>query len=407
MSIQCRDLLALKSFQQIQLIAGQNGLHNLVTWPYINQTADISNWVHGGELVFETGMEPLYSEDVLYQIVQDCITNVVAGIVILCNPQFIPEIPERIIALADSHSLPLFQMPWELRLVDVTKEIANLIVLNQYQEQSIRNFFFELLFSELFDESLIQQAATYCGIPLNAPAFIAEFSLHIANNEEIHTLHPSHPGQKIKLLQEKLTQIIQFYCPKSVVLLHAGSLLCYIVADTEQKKQSLLHALKQECTELQKALPGYCVLGGIGRTCTNVKEIRRSYLEAGSSLRLAKKSTAPIRLICYDEIGFLQLLIPHADSEALLEYCRNLLHPLAQADRVQHTDYLHTLHAYLLHDCNLIQTAKALYIHRNTLVYRMERIREITGHDLSDMNQKSEYLNALKIADFFELQEQL
>ena len=59
MSIQCRDLLALKSFQQIQLIAGQNGLHNLVTWPYINQTADISNWVHGGELVFETGMEPL------------------------------------------------------------------------------------------------------------------------------------------------------------------------------------------------------------------------------------------------------------------------------------------------------------------------------------------------------------
>lgn len=56
MSVICRDLLPLKYFERIKLVAGQNGLDRTVTWPYVGQTSTVSQWVHGGELLFITGI---------------------------------------------------------------------------------------------------------------------------------------------------------------------------------------------------------------------------------------------------------------------------------------------------------------------------------------------------------------
>ena len=50
MSTCCADLLELKSFQEISLIAGKNGLYRQITWPFICITQTISQWIHGGEL---------------------------------------------------------------------------------------------------------------------------------------------------------------------------------------------------------------------------------------------------------------------------------------------------------------------------------------------------------------------
>lgn len=69
-----------------------------------------------------------------------------------------------------------------------------------------------------------------------------------------------------------------------------------------------------------------------------------------------------------------------------------LAHPalsiLADYDARHGSALLTTLQAYLLHERNLIQTAKALYIHRNSLVYRVRRITELTGLDLDDPDQR-------------------
>ena len=73
------------------------------------------------------------------------------------------------------------------------------------------------------------------------------------------------------------------------------------------------------------------------------------------------------------------------DREALT---RKLLHPavgiLTQYDLEYGTELLKTLHVYLRNSMNQIHTANALYIHRNTLKYRLARIVELTGIDLSD-----------------------
>ena len=69
-------------------------------------------------------------------------------------------------------------------------------------------------------------------------------------------------------------------------------------------------------------------------------------------------------------------------------YYLDLLAPLQEYDRVHHGDLLKTLSAYLKHGGNSTQTADALFMHRNSLRYRLARIRAITALDLDDPDSR-------------------
>lgn len=81
MSVTCQDLLPLKYFDHIKLVAGHNGLDRTVTWPYVGQTSTVSQWVHGGELLFITGIA--HSADKLKGLIWECIQKKLSGLVIL------------------------------------------------------------------------------------------------------------------------------------------------------------------------------------------------------------------------------------------------------------------------------------------------------------------------------------
>lgn len=70
-----------------------------------------------------------------------------------------------------------------------------------------------------------------------------------------------------------------------------------------------------------------------------------------------------------------------------------MLHPgldlLAEYDRENQADFLHTLQIYLDNDCNAQKCGRLLFLHRNSLVYRIRRIQEIGGCDLSDPQERA------------------
>lgn len=129
MSITCKDLLQLKLFKNITLAAGAEGLSHVITWPYVAQTDTISDWVHGGELLFVTGIA--HTENMLPELLEECIRKKLAGLVILTGSEYISQLPPYIIHRAGEAKFPVFAMPWEIKLIDVTREITNLIVYDQ------------------------------------------------------------------------------------------------------------------------------------------------------------------------------------------------------------------------------------------------------------------------------------
>ena len=74
---------------------------------------------------------------------------------------------------------------------------------------------------------------------------------------------------------------------------------------------------------------------------------------------------------------------------SLNRYLHPALDIIENYDKENQTDLLHTLQVYLENDCNAQKCGRLLFLHRNSLVYRIRRIQEISSCDLSDINERS------------------
>jgi DNA-binding PucR family transcriptional regulator len=70
---------------------------------------------------------------------------------------------------------------------------------------------------------------------------------------------------------------------------------------------------------------------------------------------------------------------------------------LIEYDERHNSALVQTIDAYFNHHGNISQTAESLFVHRNTLLYRLERIQELTGHDLNQANMRLGLNLALKL----------
>lgn len=122
---------------------------------------------------------------------------------------------------------------------------------------------------------------------------------------------------------------------------------------------------------------------GIGRPVDGLIGLRESYRQARQALFMARRLADPNPLY-FGELNVYRLLFQLEYSPELVSFCNEIIGPLVEYDRTQGTDLIETLTAYFAHKGNLSQTAEALFVHRNTLLYRMERIREISGLDLDN-----------------------
>ena len=84
----------------------------------------------------------------------------------------------------------------------------------------------------------------------------------------------------------------------------------------------------------------------------------------------------------------------------LYKLCHPAVLYLLTYDQENGSDYYNTLRVYINNDKNLVESAKALFIHRNTLVYRINKITELINTNLSNENVKTHILLSYKIIDY-------
>lgn len=133
---------------------------------------------------------------------------------------------------------------------------------------------------------------------------------------------------------------------------------------------------------------------GIGRPCPLV-EAHRSYNEARAALSVGSRLNRNRQLFKYAEIELLQILLETADRDRLERFVNERIGKLGEHDLTNGTSYVSTLYHYLDTGGSLNETSSRLYIHRNSVNYRMDRIRTIVDLDLSEARSRFElYLSA-------------
>lgn len=135
---------------------------------------------------------------------------------------------------------------------------------------------------------------------------------------------------------------------------------------------------------------------GIGRDYRNAREIRNSYQEAMRVIDYLKKRE-DISILHHDDLGIYRILSYNELKPELEQFFKDVLEPLVRYDADKGQDLVETLKKYYEFRGNTKRVSDAMFTHYNTIVYRMNRIKEITNLDFEDPD---DYLNmqiAIKI----------
>jgi purine catabolism regulator len=151
--------------------------------------------------------------------------------------------------------------------------------------------------------------------------------------------------------------------------------------------------------QLALRAPSGLVAAGISRPTSGLTAMREAYREAKDALSIAHELGDLEQATFYGDLKLYQLLL--ALKEYNLDHLRQFytatLSPLVEHDDRKQGDLLRTLNGFFQANGNLAKAAQDLDVHRNTLVYRLERISELTELDLDDADNRLILHLALKI----------
>jgi len=123
---------------------------------------------------------------------------------------------------------------------------------------------------------------------------------------------------------------------------------------------------------------------GVGALHPGIPGIRQSHQEAKQALTMSRRIYGSGHLTRFDDLGIYRLLFAARDLPELRGFHDESLSALIDYDRQHGAELVRTLGAFFAARCGPKETAAILGVHRNTVLYRLERIRELTGFDLDD-----------------------
>jgi sugar diacid utilization regulator len=148
--------------------------------------------------------------------------------------------------------------------------------------------------------------------------------------------------------------------------------------------------------ELEAGLPGFAFAIGRSRRVEDPLELGRARNEALLAANVVEGEPERTEL-GYEDTGTYQLLLPHMNDPAeLRRFYDETVRPLVAYDEQYETDLLGTLSTFLECDANVNATASRLITHRHTVRYRFERVRELTGLDVSSTDGREKLSLGLK-----------
>jgi len=133
---------------------------------------------------------------------------------------------------------------------------------------------------------------------------------------------------------------------------------------------------------------------GIGTIVDNVKDLPRTFKEAQVALEVGKVFDTEKFIISYDNLGIGRLIYQLPTT-----LCEMFLSEVFKKGSIESLDYetLFTIQKFFENNLNVSETSRKLFVHRNTLVYRLEKIRKLTGLDLRKFDHAIVFKVALMV----------
>lgn len=372
MSIMVKKLYKNGSFlYKMKLVAGRDGMENLVKWVHIIEDDNATSFLHGNELVFTAGILN-HTEHWLLQFVKKLHDAETSAFVINIGPH-IKEIPDEVIEFCNEVSLPLFTIPWETRMVDMTRDFCHRIMNNEHMQSNtattIKNILFgvgdletQMLQLERFG---YQRDSRFCFVSL----MTQDKSPKVDENREALN----------KIAEISAKRISELFIMFSYKEYQTLVLVNYTDADIKMFVDGFVNLAAQKAR-------GWTFHMGISSNQMGVKNQKENFEKSMSAMKMAKKRK---ELYCYyDKLGIFKVLYAVSDKAVLREYYKSVVGKLETYDRENGTTLTGMLLAYLENNGSLQMVSEKQYVHRNTVTNQLKKIEEITGYNPFNLDDK-------------------
>jgi hypothetical protein len=340
---------------QLTLIAGEKGIYDPIEWIYLLEDLNNIKFLRGRELIITTGLANNYDhwlEEFIYSVNEKGVSGI-----ILCFGTYIKDIPNSLIDYCNSQGLPLFIIPWEIRMVDIMQDYYDDTIKEKQEAEYFSKIFSNAMFNNTIDNEFIVKHEDMKPYSYSTYGIIA--FKNIASDKLTAVLNQTE--QKYLLLTKKATQYVILYNM------------------TENNVSSTL-------AFLHVSLSNDSVHYGIATLGQGIQCLFNKRIEADKALQVA---IATKKTYCfYKDLGLYQIILGISDEAILDNLYMQTLKPIVEYDQQHHSNYLETLRYYIEFNSSVQLIAEHTFTHRNTINYRIAKIKKILQSDLSSIEER-------------------
>ena len=178
-------------------------------------------------------------------------------------------------------------------------------------------------------------------------------------------------------------------------LSHDDQVIVLFQLKNHKEKADVLRKVKSICRNQQ-------CRAAVSDVQDSFMDTPRAYRQACETLRICDAMGFVDDVVCYGDVAAYQPYLNFASVEELEAFCHPAVITLRERDRAHSVQLLPTLSAYLKNDRDVMKTAAELYVHRNTLAYRLKRILELCPLDLDDFNVRHRLLESILVVENYD-----
>ena len=389
--IYVRDLLKLDTFKDFELVSGESGLDRGVSWPNVAQTVSIREWLVGGDVILMSGVGLKITDEFLTDIVIQAADGRAACIIMLINPKHISSIPQAAIDEAVKRGLAVFAAPWETKLSRVIGSVSMLVSNDRLEERMHSEFLDRLLSGEInHDDSAYRQSMEKYGLLGEKAVAVIDYKF---DEKYLQTENQAYHNDRV---MRKMISLFERYFGK-INYLNQYNRQAFIISADNTEEKDIVNTIRTIYNIFIKENKTVHVRIGIGEIAQGLEGLKKSYDQS----RIARKTINKSGVMFYKELGIYQLLFYIDDTSKIDDYVKEILNPLLIYDKKNNQNLIDTLREYLKCGQNVSQASQNLYIHRNTMIKRVEKIEELLGCSIKNAEVTNQLYNAVKIYDLF------
>jgi carbohydrate diacid regulator len=255
----------------------------------------------------------------------------------------------------------------------IIKRMTEILIREEYikeqeniDKESKRQFIEELLFRNNSDEKALMMRGDLLNIKTNIPRVVVVGRLLDSDDKEA-LLDPNINEKILSVFRNHLN-----YDNQNLIAQSGTSFIMIINTVNQNNIERIIHNIKKDIIRFFDGR----IYFGIGNVSNNSKEIKRSYLEAKKALNFAVNNKDS-SLIFYKNMD-VGLLLDDISKETSEKFLKKVF---GNMKNEQIVEYMKIFNVFVKHNGSINNASDELFIHKNTLQYRLNKLRELTGYD--------------------------